>query len=156
MNYTEPFVPIPHDVIPKMLSLARVRPGELVYDLGSGDGRIIITAARDFQARAVGVERRKSLVAESVKNVKELGLLDEVTVVADSFKKADLRPADVLATYLSSYTLNLLAPKFAAELREGVRIVNFDFPILDRKPTRVLKCKPVGWKKAHPIFLYVV
>lgn len=155
MSYTEPHVPVPFDVIPKMLKLALLKEDELVFDLGSGDGRIVIAAARDFHALGVGVEIRKRLVRESRGAVKELGLSQRVQILNKSFKDVSLRRADVLATYLSSYTMNLLAPKCAAELRRGARIVNFDYPILDRTPEREVQVTPAGWRKPHPIYLYV-
>jgi tRNA A58 N-methylase Trm61 len=139
-----------------MLDLASIRPGELVYDLGSGDGRLAIAAARDFGARAVGVELRARLVAESRLRVKELGLAKEVRIIRRNFKKVSLRKADVLALYLTSYTLNLLTPKFSSELRPGARVVNFDYPLLDWKPVKEVSITPKGWKKPHPIYLYEV
>ena len=156
MNYTEPFIPTPEDVIAKMLDLATVKPGETVVDLGSGDGRMVIAAARDFGARVVGVELRKRLVKECRKKVKEMGLSGQVIISRRNFKKVDLRDADVLAIYLSSYTLNLLAPKFIKELRPGSRIVNFDYPIPGWTIARELEVTPSGWKKPHPIYLYVM
>lgn len=139
-----------------MLDLASIRPGELVYDLGSGDGRLAIAAARDFGARVVGVELRARLVAESLRRVRELGLADKVRIVRRNFKRVSLRRADVLALYLSSYTLNLLTPKFVRELRPGARVVNFDYPILDWKPARKVTVTPKGWRRPHPIYLYEV
>ena len=112
-----------------MLGLASVKAGETVFDLGSGDGRILIAAARDFHAKAVGIERRKRLVKECRERVKEMGLSGQVTVSCASFKNVSLREADVLAVYLSSYILNQLVPKFSRELRQGTRIVNFDYEI---------------------------
>jgi tRNA A58 N-methylase Trm61 len=156
VNYTEPHVPTPEDIIPKMLDLASVAPGETVFDLGSGDGRMVIAAARDFHARSVGVEVKLRLVRECRKRVKEMGLSDRVTISHRSFKKTNLRRADVLALYLSSYTLNLLAPKLMRELRPGARIVNFDYPIPGWKHVRKLEVTPAGWKKPHPIYLYVM
>lgn len=156
MNYTEPHIPVPEDVIPKMLEMASVKPGEVVFDLGSGDGRILIVAAREFHARAVGVEVRKRLVKQGRERAKELGLSRQVKVMASNFKKVSLRKADVLAIYLSSYTLNLLVPKFTRELRPGTRIVNFDYPILGWTPLRQIEVLPTGWKKSHPIYLYIV
>lgn len=156
MNYTEPYVPTPEDIIPKMLTLASVMPDELVYDLGMGDGRIAIAAARDFRARVHGVEIRSKLVKECRQRVKELGLSHLITISQSSFKKVSLRRADVLATYLSSYTMNMLTPKFTKELRTGTRIVNFDYPIPDWTPTRKMEVIPSGWKKRHPLYLYVV
>jgi tRNA A58 N-methylase Trm61 len=156
MNYTEPYIPTPEDIIPKMLTLASVMPEEIVFDLGSGDGRILITAARDFHARVVGVEARMRLVRECRRKVKEMGLSHQITILCRNFKKVSLRKADVLALFLSSYTLNLMAPKFLKELRPGARIVNFDYPISDWTPTRETKVVPAGWRKAHSIYLYVM
>ncbi len=156
MNYTEPYIPIPEDIIPKMLTLACVTPGETVFDLGSGDGRIVIAAARDFHARVVGVEVRRRLVRECRRKVKAMGLSSQVTISCRNFKKVDLREADILATYLSSYTLNLLGPKFIKELRPGVRIVNFDYPIPGWTPAHELQVTPANWKKPHPIYLYAM
>jgi len=156
MNYTEPHVAIPIDVIPQMLSLASVRPGERVFDLGSGDGRIVIAAARDFHANAVGVETRRRLVNASRKEIRELGLSRQAKITCRNFKKVSLRTVDVLCTYLSSYTLNLLTPKFTKELRPGVRLVNFDYPVPDWKAAKEVEVTPAGWKTRHPIYLYVV
>lgn len=156
MSYTEPYVPTPEDIIPKMLTLASVRRGELVFDLGSGDGRMVIAAARDFHARGVGVEIRKRLVRESRKKAKELGLSKQVKISCQNFKKVNLRKADVLATYLTGYVLNSLTPKFNRELRPGARVVNFDYEIPDWTPTKEIRVTPAGWKKPHPIYLYVV
>ena len=156
MNYTEPHIPTPEDVIPLMLDLASVKPDEWVYDLGSGDGRLVIAAAKDFGARAVGVELRKRLVRECRRRVKELGLSPRVTIRCRNFKSVSLRKADVLALYLSSYTLNLLTPKLEAELKPGARVVNFDYPILAWKPAKRILVKPTGWSKLHPLFLYVI
>ena len=156
MNYTEPYVPTPEDIIPKMLTLASVMPEEMVFDLGSGDGRILITAAKDFHARAVGVEARMRLVRECRRKVKEMGLSHQITIWCRNFKKVSLRKADVLALFLSSYALNLMAPKFLKELRAGVRIVNFDYPISGWTPAREIEVVPAGWRKAHSIYLYVM
>ena len=156
VNYTEPYIPTPTDVIPKMLTLASVMPDERVFDLGSGDGRLLITAARDFHAKVVGVEIRKRLVEESRRKVKELGLSEQVRILCQNFKKVSLRRADVLATYLSSYTLNLMGPKLIRELKNGSRIVNFDYPIPDWEAAREIEVTPAGWRRPHPIYLYVM
>ena len=117
MNYTEPHVRTPEDIIPRMLSFASVKPEETVFDLGSGDARIVIVAARDFHAKAVGVETRKRLVKASRRRIRELGLSERAKITCRNFKKVSLRKVDVIATYLSSYTLNLLTPRFVKELR---------------------------------------
>ncbi len=156
MNYTEPYIPTPEDIISKMLTLASVMPDEMVFDLGSGDGRMLITAAKDFHARVVGVEVRRRLVRECRRKVNEMGLSHRIRISCHDFKKVSLRKADVLALYLSSYTLYLMAPKFMKELRAGVRIVNFDYPIPGWRPEREIEVTPAGWRKPHPIYLYVM
>jgi len=156
MNYTEPHVPTPEDVIPTMLSLASVKAGETVYDLGSGDARIVVAAARDFHANAVGIETRKRLVRASRARIKELGLSGRAKIVCQSFKKVSLRKVDVLATYLSSYTYNLLTPRLLKQLEPGARIVNFDYPIPALKADKEIEVTPNGWKKPHSIYLYVI
>jgi len=156
LRTTEPFVPIPEDVIPMMLSLASVRPNEMVVDLGSGDGRIIMTAAELFRAKAIGVEARPGLVRECRKRLREKKLSGRVQVVRQNFRTFSLKKADVLVLYLSSYTMGLLARRFRSDLRTGTRIVTFDFPIPDWTPARDLLVTPKGWKKPHPIYLYVV
>lgn len=156
MDYTEPYVRTPEDVVQRMLSLASVRPGERVFDLGSGDGRMLIAAARDFGASAVGVERRKRLVAESRRRVRELGLSKRVKVINADWSRVSLRKADVLATFLSSYTLELLEPKLKRELRPGARLVNFDFPIPGWEAAGEVELVPAGWRRPHSIYLYVV
>ncbi len=154
MNYVEPYIPTPEDVIPAMLILASVKPNETLFDLGSGDGRLVIAAARDFHARVVGVEIRRRLVRECRRKVREMGLSRQVEIRCSNFKETSLRKADVLAMYLSDYTLNLLAPKFKKELRPGVRIVNFKYQIPGWTPARETKVKPAGWKEPHSIYLY--
>ena len=156
MNYTEPHVPTPEDIIPTMLSFASVKEGETVYDLGSGDARIVVAAARDFHANAVGVETRKRLVKASRETIKGLGLSGRAKIVCQNFKKVNLRKVDVLATYLSSYTYNLLTPRLLKQLRPGVRIVNFDYPILAMTADKEMEVIPKGWKKPHSIYLYVI
>src|SRR5262252_5033897 len=142
MNYTEPFVSTPEDIIPEMLALASLKPDDVLFDLGSGDGRILMAAARDHGVNAVGVEFRRSLVRECLRKVNSLGLSQQVTIVCGNFKRVSLRRADVLVLYLSSYTLNLMAPKFMRELGPDVRIVNFDYPIPGWTPAREVQVTP--------------
>ena len=139
-----------------MLSLASLKPNERLVDLGSGDGRILIAAAKLFGASAVGVDVRGTLVKACRRRVREMGLSGRVKVMRRNFRDVSLRRADVLALYLSSYTLGLLASKFTRELRKGSRVVTFDFPIFGWKSARELSFTPKGWKKAHPIYLYRV
>ncbi|MHB8566145.1 MAG: SAM-dependent methyltransferase [Nitrososphaerales archaeon] len=156
MRTSDPFVPIPKDIIPKMLELASLKPGEKLFDLGSGDGRILIVAASEFHANATGVEVRPALVRECLKKIHELGLSRNVSVLRESFRNVNLNETDVLALYLSGYALKTLVPKFRRELKKGARIVTFDFPIDGLKPKSEISIVPRGWRKAHPIYLYVM
>jgi len=156
LRTTEPFVPVPEDVIPEMLKFASVRPVDTVIDLGSGDGRIVIAAAKQFGAKSIGVEVRAGLVRESRRKVRDLRVSNRVRIVCTQFRNVSLRKADVLALYLSSYTLGKLAPKFRRELKKGSRIVTFDFPIFGWQPAAEVSFTPKRWTKSHPIYLYVV
>ena len=154
MRTSDPYVPVPNDIIPKMLELASLKAGETLFDLGSGDGRILIVAARDFHAKARGFEVRPILAREASKKMRELKI--DAKVLRKNFRKVDLRQADVIALYLSGYTLKTLLPKFRRELKSGTRIVTFDFPIDGWTPKEEIQLVPSGWKKSHPIYSYVV
>src|SRR5437763_10328008 len=91
-----PYIPTPQNIVERMLEAGRVKPGDTVYDLGSGDGRIVITAAQKFGARAVGVEIRPDLVRVAQEKIRLLGLEDRVRMLEDSALRIDLSPADVV------------------------------------------------------------
>ena len=156
MSYAEPHVDTPEDAISAMLSLAEVKPGETVIDLGSGDGRIVIAAARDYGAVALGVEARERLVAESRRRIRELGLSGRARIIHGDWERLSLRRADVLATFISSVTLELLKPKLEKELRPGTRLVNFSFPVLGWDVAKKLEVVPRRWKVPRTIYLHVV
>jgi SAM-dependent methyltransferase len=129
-----PWVPTPMRLVHKMLKMAEVGPGEMVYDLGCGDGRVIITAARRYGARAVGFEIDPLRYGWCRLLVWVLGLDDRVQVVYGNFFKKDLSPADVVTCYLLQDTNLKLEPKFLRELRPGTRVVSnmFAFPSLQK------------------------
>ncbi|RLG51485.1 MAG: SAM-dependent methyltransferase [Thermoproteota archaeon] len=147
-----PFVPTPEPVVRKMLELAEVKPGEVVYDLGAGDGRIVIMAARDFGARAVAVEIRRDLCEVIRKKVEDLGLQDRVKVLNMDMFKVDLSDADVITLFLLTSTNNMLRPKFEKELRNGVRIVSHEFSIEGWRPAKVIDFHEAA--TSHRIYLY--
>src|SRR2546430_9814527 len=105
-----------------MLSLASLKPNERVVDLGSGDGRIVIAAAKSFGASALGVDVRGALVKASRRRVREMGLSGRVKGLRRNLREGRLRKADVVALYLSRYTPRLLAPKFPRELTRGSKV----------------------------------
>lgn len=130
------YVPSPHNVVRAMLRLAKVRPGDVVYDLGSGDGRIPIAAARDFGARGVGIDIDPKLVGEAEANARKAGVADRVVFRNEDLFEADFRDADVVTLFLQR-DLNLrLRPRLLAELAPGTRIVSYWHDMGDWKPER--------------------
>jgi SAM-dependent methyltransferase len=133
------FATTPHKVVREMLKLAEVNKDDVVYDLGSGDGRIVIAAARDFGGRGVGVELDKELVAESVKNAKEAGVAERVKFLEEDFFAVDLREATVVALYLLPEMNARLMPKFLRELKPGSKVVSHMWEMGKWKPDMTLK-----------------
>ena len=130
------YEPTPHHVVRKMLRLARVRPGDLVYDLGSGDGRIPIAAARDFRARGVGIDIDPVRIAEANANARKAGVTDRVVFRQEDLFEADFRDATVVTLFLWP-DLNLrLRPRLLAELAPGTRIVSYWHDMGDWEPER--------------------
>jgi len=139
-----------------MLILAQLKPGEVFFDLGAGDGRAVIMAAKDFGARAVGVELREDLVRKAVSSVYEQGLQDRVTIVNGDMFGADLSSADVVFLYLTTSANEKVKPKLEAELKQGVRVVSHDYEIVGWKPVKVenLCENPTLGYPSHTIYLY--
>jgi SAM-dependent methyltransferase len=133
------FVTTPHKVVKEMLKLAEVSKNDVVYDLGSGDGRIVIAAANDFGARGVGVELDKELIAESTKNAQEAGVEDRVRFLQEDFFQAGLSDATVVTVYLLPDLNARLIPKFLKELKPGSRIVSHRWEMGKWKPDLTLK-----------------
>lgn len=128
-----PNIPTPPSIVDRMLEMAHVRPGETVYDLGSGDGRILIAAAQKYGAKAVGIEIDPDLCEKARKKIQELGLGDRVSVIHGSVLRTDLRPADVVTMYFLTLSNEKLRPSLE-KLRPGTRVVSFQFPIRGWKP----------------------
>ena len=136
-----------------MLDGAAVTAADLVYDLGSGDGRIVIAAARRG-ARGVGIELDARLVQGSRDRAFVAGVGDRTTFVWQDVLKSDLRPATVVTLYLFPELNAKLAVKFLAELRPGTRIVSHRFPVADWMPARTLA--PEGTRRPYPVYFYVI
>jgi Methyltransferase domain len=128
------FVPTPTAVVDAMLKLANVTSSDVIYDLGSGDGRIVITAAQKFGARGVGIELDRQLVSEANKKARKAGVADKVTFLSTDLFKADISEATVVTLYLLP-SINLrLQPKLMRELKPGTRIVSHRFDMGEWKP----------------------
>lgn len=144
-----PYIPSSEVAVEEMLRLAAVEPKDVVVDLGSGDGRIVIAAAKYFGARGIGVEIDPKLVAESEENARQAGVADRVRFYARDVLKADISQATVVTMYLLSSLIRKLRPKLLAELKPGTRIVAHDFPIESWTPDRVVTI-------SKTLYLYVV
>jgi protein-L-isoaspartate O-methyltransferase len=149
-----PSYPSPQAVVERMLTLAAVKPGEIVYDLGCGDGRIVITAATKFSARAVGVEIRRDIYEATAARVAALGLSEQVHIVQGDALKTDLHPADVVTLYLLTSSNERLRPLLEAQLKPGARVVSHDFEIRGWKPAQTEKMMIQG--RPHTIYVYLM
>jgi SAM-dependent methyltransferase len=150
-----PFVPSPEMVVQKMLELANVKPGDVVYDLGCGDGRIIIMAAQKFGANAVGVELDDDLYKTTSGRIKELKLQDKVKIIHGDLLKVDLSPATVVTLYLLTSANEKLKPNLEKYLRKGARVVCHDYKVPGWTPE---KTENLGSEqnevRHHTIYLY--
>jgi len=147
-----PWVPLPKREIIRMLKLAEVKPGELVYDLGSGDGRILILAVREFDARPVGFEISVLPYFISKLRIWFLGLGNRVKIKYANFFREDLSKAQVITVFLTPKAMAKLSPKFRKELKSGCRIVSYAFALKDWEPKEIDKPNP----KTTAIYLYKV
>ena len=133
------YVPTSNRVIKAMFRLAQPRPGDVVYDLGSGDGRIVIAFAKQYGIRGVGVEIDPQLVKDATRNAEKAGVADKVKFVEGDLFQADLSPATIVALYLSPTTNLRLREKLRKELKPGARVVSNRFDMGDWAPDDQIK-----------------
>jgi precorrin-6B methylase 2 len=136
VEHKPPFITTPSEVVERMLQLAGTGPGDLVVDLGSGDGRIVIAAAQRFGARGLGIELDAALVAKSRDNAQAVNVADRVSFVQGDVLVADLSRATVVTVYLLPGLMGKLQPRFIAELQPGTRIVSHEFTMAGWLPDR--------------------
>lgn len=148
-----PFVPTPQDVVEKMLELAQVKKGDVLYDLGSGDGRIVITAAKKYGVKAVGFEIDPDLLRQSRESIRKEGLEKLAEIREQDILTVDLSPATVVTMYLLPDVNLKLRPAVQRQLRVGSRVVSHDFDMGDWKPVKTEHIKDSsGWD--HTIYLW--
>ena len=148
-----PFFATPQLVVDRMLQLAGLKPGEKMFDLGSGDGRIVIAAARKYKADATGVELDQSLYKQSTERIKSLGLSATARVIHGDLLKQDYSSADVITVYLLPVGNNLVSPILEKQLKKGARIVAHDFEFSAWKPERTEQLDD-GEGRTHHLYLY--
>lgn len=149
-----PFVATPYSVVEKMLRLAGVGPDDTVYDLGSGDGRIVIAAAKDFGARAVGVEIRSELWKRSSEEIVRLGLQKRARIIHDDMFRVNVKAATVVTLYQLTAVNDRLRPLLEKGLRSGARVVSVDFQVPDWTPAKTLRVKAENGDE-YKLYLYV-
>jgi SAM-dependent methyltransferase len=156
-----PYVPSPQSVVSDMLKLADVGPEDFVIDLGSGDGRIVRTAALVFGARGFGVEIKDALVRQANADAAREGIADRAKFVQADLFKTDISQATVLTMYLLPHTVNLLRDKLLAELRPGARVLSHDYPLSGWIPEKYVQMDledkvKISGVTTTLIYLYVV
>jgi SAM-dependent methyltransferase len=148
------WVPSDVAVVMKMLEMAQVKPGDVVYDLGSGDGRIVILAAQKFGARGVGVDLNGELVRQSRENAVKAGVADRVTFLQQDLFVTDVSEATVVTLYLFPDVNLRLRPKLRGELRPGSRIVSHDYDLGDWPPEKTVEVSLPD--RLHYVYLWRV
>ena len=159
-SLTVPFITTPDEVVHRMLQLAHARPGDLVVDLGSGDGRIVIAAAKEFGARGLGIELDAGLVESSRANAVRAGVAERVAFVRGDVLEADISAASVVTVYLLPELLNRLQPTLLQRLQPGTRIVSHAFTMTGWRPDsretmRIAKPHP-GQGDQSSLYLWIV
>ncbi len=149
-----PFVPTPYEVIRRAYEVAGLKAGEVVFDPGCGDGRSLVIAAKEFGARAVGIEIRKDLLERAMRNVLSEKVSDRVMIIQGSFYELDFPPADVVFLYLLTSVNEKIRPKMEKSFGPNTRVVSHDFEVLGWKPLKVLTVHDGG--RSHRIYYYVV
>src|SRR5688572_30081197 len=150
-----PYYPTPETIVEKMLQMAGLKAGEKMYDLGSGDGRIVIMAAQKFHAEAIGVELNKDLVKQSTTKILKLGLDKSARVINGDLLKQNYSSADVVTVYLLPESIdNKVQPILDKQLKKGARVVAHDFEFKNWKPEKVENIADDGEGRSHALYLY--
>lgn len=151
-NKLAPYVVAPSRVVDMMLDMARVKPGETLYDLGSGDGRILIAAA-NRQLNAIGIEINPKLVAEATQEIARAGVESKARVIQGDVMQTDFSAANVVTIYMDTTSNAKLRPQLEKYLRPGSRVVSYDYEIPGWKPVRIEKTDA---KQPHTVYLYEI
>jgi protein-L-isoaspartate O-methyltransferase len=149
-----PYYPTPEIIVQKMLELGELKAGQKMFDLGSGDGRIVIAAARKYKADATGVEFDASLARQSTERIKTLGLESSAHIIRGDLLKQDYSSADLLTVYLLPVGNEKVTPMLEKQLKKGARIVAHDFEFTAWKPEKIVDIDDDGEGRSHRLYLY--
>jgi protein-L-isoaspartate O-methyltransferase len=149
-----PYYPTPNSIVLKMLELVDLKKGEKMFDLGSGDGRIVIMAAQKFKAQAVGVEFDRDLVKQSSDRIEKLGLNKTAQIIYGDLMEQDYSSADVLTVYLLPLSTDKVRPMLERQLKKGARVVAHDFEFSGWTAEKVQHIEDDGEGRSHTLYLY--
>ena len=149
-----PYFPTPQSIVEKMLQLGELKAGEKMYDLGSGDGRIVILAARKYQADATGVELDDTLYKQSAQRIKTLGLESRARIVHGDLLQQDYSSYDLLTIYLLPVAIQKITPLLEKQLKKGARVVAHDFEFSQWTAAKVIDIDDDGEGRSHRLYLY--
>ena len=153
-NSLAPYVSSPQQIVDKMLEAVELKPGETLYDLGSGDGRVLITAVQKFNAKAVGVELDEKLAKSTSEKIEKLGLGNRARVIHGNMLEVDISPADVVVIYLTTESNDIVRPALEKQLRPGTRVISHDFQVRGWKPVKVESAQVHN--RSHQIYIYQI
>jgi len=149
-----PYYPTPEAIVTKMLELGGLKPGEKMFDLGSGDARIVIAAASKFHAEAIGVELDKDLYKQSLERIRKLGLEKTTQIINGDILRQDYSSADLITVYLLPNSNDKVQPLLERQLKKGARVVAHDFEFRSWTPAKVEDIEDDGEGRSHTLFLY--
>ncbi len=150
-----PYLPTPDKVVDEMLKLANLKAFETLYDLGSGDGRIVIAAAKKYKANAVGIELDDALAASSALKLTDLGLDKMARIIHGDVMKQDYSSANVITVYLWPEANKKVAQLLDIQLKKGTRVISHEFEMGDWKPTKTVTIDDDGTGRSRTLFLYI-
>jgi protein-L-isoaspartate O-methyltransferase len=149
-----PYYPTPESVVEKMLQLGGLRSGERMFDLGSGDGRVVIMAAEKFKAIAAGIELDRDLFKQSSEKIKKLGLDRTARIINGDIMAQDFSSADLLTVYLLPSSNDKIRPMLEKQLKKGARVVSHDFEFSGWTAEKVESIDDDGEGRSHTLYLY--
>ncbi len=149
-----PYYPTPETIVEKMLQLGGLKAGEKMFDLGSGDGRIVIMAAQKYHAEATGIEFEKDLWRQSTEKIKALGLQRTARIINGDILRQDVSTADLVTVYLLPTAIGKIRPMLEKQLKKGARVVAHDFEITGWNPDEVQHIEDDGEGRSHTLYLY--
>ncbi|MBI3209122.1 MAG: class I SAM-dependent methyltransferase [Candidatus Solibacter usitatus] len=150
-----PYYPTPEIVVEKMLQLGELKRGEKMFDLGSGDGRIVIMAAQKFGANGVGVELDNDLWKQSSEKIRSLGLEKTAQIIQGDVFIQDYSSANVITVYLLPTSNDKMRPVLEKQLKKGTRIVSHDFEFAGWRPEKTVTVEDDGEGRSHTLYLYI-